>query len=320
MNSTIDPAMQMETLKVFCDLASLRNFSKAAAANELSQPTVTRLVHQLEERLGGRLIDRSKRPLQLTELGQAYYAGCKRLLDQYLDLEASLKQSPNGVVTTVRVAAIYSVGLWDMGQYVERFADHYPHAKIRIDYLHPKQVYERVLNATADLGLVSYPKRTRELQVLPWREETMVLACAPNHGLAGLEKVRPSRLHGERFIAFEPGLVIRRMVDQYLREHGAEVEVVHEFDNIENIKKDIETGAGVGILPEPMLRQEVRSGTLKAVRLDGKPLIRPLGIIHRRNHDLNAATRSFIGLLCGHEAKLDPTRNGQRNGKHPKRT
>ena len=69
--------MQLEAIKVFCDLVNFRSFSKAAEANELSQPTVSRIVHQLEERLGGQLIDRSTRPLQLTALGQAYYEGCK---------------------------------------------------------------------------------------------------------------------------------------------------------------------------------------------------------------------------------------------------
>src|SRR2546422_6931693 len=113
--------MPLEALKVFCDLVNFRNFSKTAEANDLSQPTVTRIVQELETRLGGQLIDRSKRPLQLTALGQAYYEGCKELLEQYLELEASLRREHEERAMTVRVAAIYSVGLGDMGQHVERF-------------------------------------------------------------------------------------------------------------------------------------------------------------------------------------------------------
>jgi DNA-binding transcriptional LysR family regulator len=291
--------MQMEALKVFCDLAGLRSFSKAAAANDLSQPTVTRLIRHLEERLGGQLIDRSKRPLQLTELGQAYYAGCKRLLEQYVDLEASLRRSQNGLAITVRVAAIYSVGLWDMGQYVERFAQTFPHAKVRIDYLHPRQVYERVLDGAADLGLVSYPSATRELDVLSWREEEMVVACPPDHALASLRRVVPNRLDGQRFVTFDQGLVIRQKLDRFLRDHEVGVDIACEFDNIENIKKAIESGAGIGLLPEPMLRQEVQAGTLKAVRLDRCRLMRPLGIILRRGQHPGSATQGFIELLRG---------------------
>jgi DNA-binding transcriptional LysR family regulator len=289
--------MQLEALKVFCDLASLRSFSKAAAANQVSQPTVTRLIHQLEDRLGGSLIDRSRRPLQLTPLGMAYHAGCKRLLEEYAELEASLRGDRAALTLTVRVAAIYSVGLSDMGQYTERFAAEYPHARVRLECLHPKQVRERVLDGTADLGLLSYPGRPRELSVLPWREEEMVVACAPDHPLAGQGGVGPERLHGEKFVAFESGLAIRREVDQFLRRHGAEVEVVLEFDNIENIKKGIEVGAGVGILPEPTLRREVQAGTLQAVRLSGCRLLRPLAIIHRRHHPLSSAAQSFVDLL-----------------------
>ncbi|MFL5341566.1 MAG: LysR family transcriptional regulator [Gemmataceae bacterium] len=314
--------MQLEALKVFCDLATLRNFSRTAKANDLSQPTVTRLVRRLEKRLGGPLIDRTTRPLKLTDLGREYHAGCKRLLEQYTELEASLRRGQAEVARTVRVAAIYSVGLWDMGQYVGRFAERYPGARVHIDYLHPKQVYERVLDGSADLGLVSYPARTRELDVLPWREEEMVVACPPGHAFARLRRIDPRQLDGERFVAFDRELVIRRKVDRFLRDHAAAVEVTAEFDNIENIKKGIDAGAGIGLLPEPMLRQEIRAGTLKAVRLAGCRLMRPLGIIHRHKQPLGQATQGFVELLRGPEALSNghPPANGKATARRARTT
>ncbi len=302
--------MQVEALKVFCDVAELRSFSKAAAVNGISQPTVTRLIRQLEERLGGPLVDRTKRPPHLTSLGRDYHAGVKRLLDQFIELEASLRREYSGLALTVRVAAIYSVGLSDMGHYVEQFARHFPHARVRIDYVHPKQVYEQVRDGSADLGLISYPMSSREFKVLPWRDEVMVLACAPTHPLAHYRSIAPWRLRGQKFVAFERGLVIRQRVDRYLHEHGVDVDIVHEFDNIETIKKGIEVGAGVGILPEPMLREEVRVGTLKVIKLEGPPLLRPLGIIHRRGADLSMAAQGFIDLLRGEPVSH---RNGKRH-------
>ena len=255
--------MQLEAIKVFCDLASLRSFSKAAAANHRSQPAVSRIVHELERRLGGKLIDRSRRPLQLTELGQAYYEGCKRLLEQYLELESSLSRSGPAMSMTIHVAAIYSVGLGDMGQYIERFEAEHPHARVHMEYLHPDQVYERVHDGTADFGLVSFPRPSKDLTVLPWRDEEMVVACPPSHPLAALESVPVGKLDGEKFVAFEKGLVVRREIDRFLREHGVGVEVVLEFDNIENIKKGIEFGQGLSLLPEPMRQREQRSGVLR---------------------------------------------------------
>src|SRR5215207_3881805 len=127
--------MRMEAIKVLCDLINSGSFSKAAETNDLSQPTVTRFVHQLEERLGGQLVDRSKRPLQPTVLGKAYYEGCKRLLEQYTELEVSLRQSHSERALIVRVAAIYSVGLGDMGQCIERFQDENRNAKVQMEYL-----------------------------------------------------------------------------------------------------------------------------------------------------------------------------------------
>jgi DNA-binding transcriptional LysR family regulator len=301
--------MQLETIKVFCDLISLRSFSKAAEANELSQPTVSRLVHQLEERLGGQLIDRSRRPLQPTPLGQAYYEGCKRLLQQYTELEVSLRHEYRERALTVRVAAIYSVGLGDMGHHVEQFQTDNPHARVHVEYLHPDQVYQRVRDELADLGLVSFPCHARELTVLPWREEEMVVAIAPGHALARFRSISLARLNGEKCVTFEKGLIIRRKVDRFLRDQGVEAEVVFEFDNIENIKKAVEVGAGFALLPEPTIRQEVQTGTLLGLRLQGASMVRPLGIIHRRQHQLGSATLAFIDLLRANGAR--PGRNGQ---------
>ena len=289
--------MRLETIKVFCDLINSGSFSKAAEANDLSQPTVSRFVHQLEERLGGQLVDRSKRPLQLTVLGRAYYEGCKRLLEQYTELELSLRQAQGERALTVRVAAIYSVGLGDMGQYVERFQVDNRNAKVQMEYLHPDQVYQRVRDDLADFGLVSFPSCSRELNVLSWREEEMVVVFAPGHALARSKRINPARLNGEKYVAFDKRLVIRRKVDRFLRDQGVRTDVAFEFDSIENIKKAVEVGTGFALLPEPTIRQELQAGTLISMRLDGARMVRPLGIIHRRQHELGSATRAFINLL-----------------------
>jgi DNA-binding transcriptional LysR family regulator len=195
------------------------------------------------------------------------------------------------------VAAIYSVGLGDMGQLVEGFTRRNPNVSVHIDYLHPDRVYERVLDGTADFGLVSFPRKTRELTVLPWRDEEMVLACSPRHPLARQAAVLPAALDGERYVGFDRHLVIRREVDRFLREQGVAVEVALEFDNIENIKQAVELGAGVALLPEPTLRGEIKAGTLVGLPLYGCRLVRPLGIVLRRHHRPSAGVQRFLDLL-----------------------
>src|SRR5262249_54948243 len=144
------------------------------------------------------------------------------------ELEAAVRQAPSRFDTTVQVAAIYSVGLGDMGQYVERFQAQEPDVKVHLEYLLPDRVYERVLDGAADFGLVSFPRRSRELTVLPWREEEMVLTCSPRHPLARHKSIRPAQLAGVKYVGFDRDLVIRRKVDRFLREQGAAVDVVME--------------------------------------------------------------------------------------------
>jgi DNA-binding transcriptional LysR family regulator len=311
------PSMHLGSLKVFCDVARHRSFSQAAQANDVTQSAVSQIVSQLERHMDVQLIDRSTRPLQLTALGQTYYEGAKALLDQYEELEAGIRAAHADVAHadlagTVDVAAIYSVGLGDMGEYVQRFAARQPKVQVHVDYLHPDQVYERVRDGSADLGLVSFPRKSPNLVAVPWREEDMVLACPPRHPLAGNLAVRMSDLDGQKYVHFDRNLAIRRRVDRFLREHGAGVEVECEFDNIENIKQAVAYGAGVAILPEPTLRREVQARTLVARPLYGCRFTRPLGIIHRRQR-LAPAARSFLELLLEDSRTMLPESNGSAN-------
>jgi len=252
---------------------------------------------QLERKLGVSLIDRSTRPLQTTELGKIYYRGCKKMLDEYTELEASIRQEGERMEVTVQVAAIYSVGLRDMSQYVDSIRRTYRNAEVRIDYLHPDRVYRRVVEGTADLGLVSFPRNTRELTTRPWRDEPMVLVCPTWHRLARRNLVHPKDLAKESYIGFEKGLVIRREVDRFLREQSVSVDVVLEFDNIENIKEAVEVGEGVALLPLPTLQRQVRAGTLAAVPLAEPGMVRPMGVIIRRHARLSLAAHRFMELL-----------------------
>jgi DNA-binding transcriptional LysR family regulator len=199
-----------------------------------------------------------------------------------------------------------------MGQFVERFTSRYPYARVQIDYLHPARVSEKVLDGTADLGLLSFPPKSRELRALPWREEEMLLTCSPQHPLARYSAIRPEQLKGVKYVGFSRDLTIRRRVDQFLREHGVTVEVAPELDNIESIKKAIEDSAGVALLPEPTLRREVEAGTLAAIPLLGCRLVRPLGIILRRHSKLSSSALRFIDLLQHPEAI--PSSNGSADG------
>ncbi|MBI3839343.1 MAG: LysR family transcriptional regulator [Planctomycetia bacterium] len=327
--------MQLKSLKVFCDVVGWRSFSRAATENGISQSGASQVVNQLERRLGVRLIDRSKRPFVLTPEGETYYDGCRKLVQRYDALEDQVRTLHEEVSGRVRVVSIYSVGLHHMSRYLQKFLSQYPKANVRLEYQHPHRVYEAVEKDHADLGLVSYPRSSRTIEAVGWREEPMVLVCAPGHRLASYATVALEDLAGEKVIGFDSDLTIRREIDRVLQLHNAEVRVAMEFDNIETIKRAIEIDAGVALLPEPTVLREVEAKSLVMVPLSTDELVRPLGIIHRRGKELGSTARRFIELLqsegqhvmrCGNRrseqddstAELEFGRNGHANGNgHP---
>ncbi len=289
--------MQIEALKIYADVVRLRSFSRGAEANGVLQSAASQAVNSLERQLGVSLIDRSHRPFEVTPQGKLFYNGCREIVDAYSELEATVRGAHKNADAVVCVAAIFSIGLGDMSRYVQQFSQTHPQARVQLEYLNPDRVYERVLEEAVDFGIVSFPQRRKELAVIPWRAEPMVLACPKGHRLAKRRAVALGDLNGEKFVAFDKNLAIRREVDRLLRKAKARVEVAMEFDNIEAIKRAVEVGAGVAILPEPTLAREAALKTLAAVRLEGAEFSRPLGIIHRRGKKFYQNTQDFLGLL-----------------------
>lgn len=289
--------MQIEALKTFCDVVRLRSFSRGAKENGVTQSAASLIVHQLEERLGVALIDRSQRPWKPTAEGKAFYDGCRAVVERYFETEARVKSLHGEIGSVVRVASIYSVGLGPMNDYIRRFTEAHPGTRVEVDYLHPSRVYDAVLAGDADFGIVSFPQARRELTVIPWWTEEMALACPPNHRLARQGEVRLKQIAGEKFVAFEPELAIRREIDRFLKKHGVGVETVLEFDNIEAIKSAVEVGSGVSLLPKPTFEREVKTGTLAAIGFSPNGFRRPLGFIHRRGKKLHENAALFLDLL-----------------------
>jgi DNA-binding transcriptional LysR family regulator len=298
--------VNLKSLKIFCDIVARRSFSKAAVDNGISQSAASQVVSQLESRLGVQLIERSKRPLVPTREGQVFFDGCRKLIGQYDALEDTVRTLHEEVAGRVRVAAIYSVGLHHMSRYVQEFMSRHPKAHVRLEYLHPDRVLESVEQGQADIGIVSYPRSTRAVEAEPWREEPIVLVCAPGNAFAGRVQMMLQELHGQRMVGFDPDLVIRHELDRAIAARGAEPNVVMEFDNIETIKRAVEIDAGVALLPEPTVGRELAAGTLCAVRLAGDELVRPLGIIHARGKLPAPTVQRFVELLRRHARDETP--------------
>jgi len=289
--------MELERLRVFRDIAQSRSVSKGATLNGISQSAASQYLQDLEQQLGVTLLDRTSRPLGITEAGKLYLAMCRDILRRESEFLAALERWKTEIEGTVRVASIYSVGLSEMSRLEEEFSRRYPHAHLEVDYLRPEKVYEAVLTDQADLGLMSYAESTKEVTVLPWRQEEMVVAASPHHPLANQVEVRIEDLEGLDFVGFDEELPIRRNVDRFLRDHHVHVNVTLHFDNIQMIKEAVAHGSGISIMPARAMEQEIGQGRLVAIQISSYELYRPVGIVHRRKKRFHRAGQAFLELL-----------------------
>src|ERR1017187_10351394 len=232
--------MQIESLKVFCDLTETESFTKAAQINEVTQSAVSQQISALERHFESLLIERSKRKFRLTREGQVVYEFSKQILQTYDSLHHRLQERTNIISGTIRVSTIYSIGLHELPVSLKTFLKLFPTVNIHVEYRRANQVYEDVLGNVVDLGLVAYPMRDPKLDVIPLRKDTLVLICHPQHPLAKSKSVKLSQLAGQKFISFEPDIPTRKAIDKILKDSNVEVETVMEFDNIETVKRAVE--------------------------------------------------------------------------------
>lgn len=287
--------MQLDVIKLFCDVAQHRSISRGASINGVTQPAASQRIMNLEQDLGVQLIDRSTRPLTLTPSGEVYYRGCRQILDRYTELTRQIQHHPP-MRGEVHVAAIYSAGIDLLNQVKRDFEQEQPKTHVHIDYAQPDVVYQRIIGGQATLGILSYPRRWRDLAATSLRDERMVVAARPGHPLGTREDVNAAELDGYEFASFDGGLPIGRRIAAYLRSHDVEPRVVHTFDNIDTIKTYIGSTDAIAILPGRTVQREVDGGRLIAVTLH-PALIRPLAIVTRRGRELLSLAKSFMNYL-----------------------
>src|SRR5436189_3462126 len=182
--------MQIQSLKVFCDLAETESFTKAAQVNEVTQSAVSQQISALEKHFKSLLIERSKKKFRLTREGQVLYDYSKQIIGTYEALQSKLQEIKDIISGTIRVATIYSIGLHDLPPYLKKFLKAYPTVNVHVEYRRPNQVYEDVLGNVVDLGLVAYPTRDAKLEIYPLRKDPLVLICHPQHALAKQKDLR----------------------------------------------------------------------------------------------------------------------------------
>jgi DNA-binding transcriptional LysR family regulator len=288
--------MQLESLKVFCDLSETKSFTQAARINKVTQSAVSQTLSALERQFKSLLIERSKKNLRLTREGEVLYDYSKKILQSLASLRSKVQEIQGDISGNIRVATVYSIGLYDLPSCIKRFLQDCPTVNVQVEHRRANQVYDDVLGNLVDLGLVAYPSPDLKLEIIPLRKDALFLTCHPEHPLAKLKSIKLKALNGQKFINFESDLPTRKALDKMFKVHGVSVNNVMEFDNVDTVKRAVEIDSGLAMLPEETIRGELANRTLAAVPLEGR-FLRELAVIFKKGKVLSPAMKQFVERL-----------------------
>ncbi len=291
--------MQVESFKVYCDLVDNASFSRAAKMNGITQSAVSQQVRSLETKFDVVLVERGGKTFSVTPEGQIFLEAAREIVAIYSGIGDRIHDLQNKVVGELRVATVFSLGLHELPPFVKEFRKRFPEVDLTLDYLRSSQVYQEVLDGTADIGIVAHPAKRKGIAIEEFASDRLVCIFPPGHRLAGRKTVKLADLDGEPFVSFEPDLPTRRELDKAMKEAGVRVQRVMEFDNIETVKRAVEIEHGISIVPENSVTGEVKAGSLSFAPLRQPTLSRPLGLLQRRTRATSPAMREFISVLKG---------------------
>lgn len=283
-------------LSLFVDLARSRSFSLTAKKFFRSQPAVSIAVQKLEEELGVSLLERGSGPLRLTPAGETLKKQASEILLKVSDLKfqaSVLAKKPAGFV---KFAAVHSVGLYELSDPIRHFIRRYKHVQLKLHYDDFSRVYDLVQNQDVDFGVVAYPQATHTLEVIPMKESEMVVIAPVSAAFRKKSVIQLADLQGEKFVTFEQGIPTRQAIDRALNKAGVDMDIQFEDNNIETLKKAVEVGMGVSIVPLKSVERD-RAGRFRILHLKDRPLRRPIGIVKLRSRRLSGSSALFVSQL-----------------------
>tara|TARA_B110000208_G_scaffold66130_2_gene85765 strand:+ start:1067 stop:1999 length:933 start_codon:yes stop_codon:yes gene_type:complete len=289
--------MHIENFKIFSDLVESESFSRAAKLNGITQSAVSQQLRAMEKHFSILIVDRSQKQFRLTREGQKLYDSAKEILYLYDKLNSELQEMKKVISGTIHISTVYSIGLHELPPYVKVFLAKFPEVNIRVEYRRANMVYEDILTNSIDLGLVAYPQKHKQLEVLPFHDDILVLVVSPEHPFAQRKSIDIQDVAGQKFIGFEPDIPTRKATDIIFKEANIEAEPVMEFDNVETVKRAVEINAGIAILPQTTVIREEAQGLLKVLKFNNQTYKRPLALIHRKGRVLTPAIKKLIDLL-----------------------
>ena len=293
----LDRDVTLHQLRTFKAVADHLSFSAAAQELQLSQPSVSYQVKELESALGLPLLDRLGKRVQLTEAGQLLYGYTRRTLN-LLDEAAVALEDLRGIRRgSLRVGASTTVGIYVIPAALGAFKKLHPDLAISLEIGSRLSVQEKVLRNELDLAVVGPPERDPDLATIPFLKDELVVVAPSGHALAGRQGLTLRDLRDEVFLMREPGSGTRWAVEKQARRVGVNLNVGMELGSNGAIKHAVESGLGVAVLSRYAIELEQASGDLVVLDVAGFPVRREWHIVHLRRRKLATAVQEFLDFL-----------------------
>lgn len=286
--------MDILQLKVFSDIAHEKSFVKAARLNYLTQPAISMQIKRLEEELNTTLFERTPRRVNLTNAGNRLLPEIEEILQRVGNLKHLAAAKSNVVAGELKIATIFSIGIYELAPHLKNFIKKYPQVHVNLHYRSSPSIYDLVLKNKMDVGFVAYPKERTGVHIIPFGTDRLVLATPAKHPLSAHKSVTLKKLEDYPFLGFDDGIPTGEEIKSILTKKKIKVRHHLTYENIDTLKKAIEVGLGVGLVPSKTITNEVKKGTLSAVEIKDAKLIRPLGILIQKRQVINPVIRHFL--------------------------
>ena len=287
--------MQLQDLGTFVTVATERSFSVAAKKLHRTQPAVSQAIRRLEEELGDRLFDRSVRNGALTEAGRLLLEYATRLLTLAADAEVAvreLQQVRRGrVIIGANEAAVHS-----LLPYLGRFAKAHPQALVEVRRVRSRAIAADLLNRSLDFGVLTFQPADRGLQSLALGGDELVMLAHPSHPLAARRRATIEEVGQQTVIAHnDPSPARERVLRAYERRHTP-INIQVALPSLDGIKRAVEMGIGVAVLPRRCALSEIANGQLAAIKVPGLSTRRQVRLVYRRG-DQSHAAEAFLDIV-----------------------
>ena len=288
--------MQLPDLAAFLSVATERSFSAAARRLHRTQPAVSQAVRRIEDELGERLFDRSSRDGTLTEAGRLLQDYAQRLLGLAHEAQTAvqeLQQMRRGrVIIGANEAAVHSVL-----PHIERFAALHPQVAIEVRRVPSRQISAAVLDRSIDFGVLTFHPTDRGVQTVSLGGDEIVLLTAPTHSLAARRKVTMEEVGRQVVIAHNDPSPTRDRVLRAYERRKTSINIQISLPSLDGIKRAVEMGIGVALLPRRCALTEIARGHLAAVRVPELGAPKQVRLVFRRTGERSRAAEKFLEVV-----------------------